>query len=83
MQSPGQMESLYKPAGVEARWQETWEAEGLYAAGAGATREEGYVICVPPPNVTGDLHMGHTLNYTIGDVQARFLAARGNPVTLI
>ena len=30
------MESLYKPEGVEARWQETWEAEGLYAAGAGA-----------------------------------------------
>ena len=34
------MESLYKPDGVESRWQELWEAEGLYAAGAGATRDE-------------------------------------------
>ena len=62
------MESLYKPDGVESRWQETWEAEGLYAAGAGATRDESYVICVPPPNVTGDLHLGHALNGSIQDV---------------
>ena len=55
------MEPLYDPSAVERRWQETWEAEGLYAAGAGRRRDETYVICVPPPNVTGELHMGHAL----------------------
>ncbi|WP_411277301.1 valine--tRNA ligase [Gaiella sp.] len=71
------MEPLYKPDGVEARWQETWEAEGLYAAGVGATRDESYVICVPPPNVTGDLHLGHALNGSIQDVLVRWHRMRG------
>jgi valyl-tRNA synthetase len=71
------MESLYKPAGVESRWQELWEAEGLYAAGVGATRDESYVICVPPPNVTGDLHLGHALNGSIQDVLIRWHRMQG------
>ena len=71
------MESLYKPEGVESRWQELWEAEGLYAAGAGASRAESYVICVPPPNVTGDLHLGHALNGAIQDVLVRWHRMRG------
>ena len=71
------MDPLYKPEGVEARWQETWEAEGLYAAGAGARRDETYVICVPPPNVTGELHMGHALNGSIQDVLVRWHRMRG------
>jgi valyl-tRNA synthetase len=71
------MDPLYKPEGVEARWQETWEAEGLYAAGAGARREDSYAICVPPPNVTGDLHMGHALNGTLQDVLVRWHRMRG------
>jgi len=71
------MDSLYTPAGVEKRWQETWEAEGLYAAGAGARRDETYVICVPPPNVTGELHMGHALNGSIQDALVRWHRMRG------
>jgi valyl-tRNA synthetase len=71
------MESLYEPSGVERRWQETWEAEGLYAAGAGRRRDETFVICVPPPNVTGDLHMGHALNGAIQDVLVRWHRMRG------
>ena len=47
---------------------ETWEAEGLYRAGAGKRRDETFVICVPPPNVTGALHMGHALNGSLQDV---------------
>jgi valyl-tRNA synthetase len=66
-----EMQPLYDPSGVELRWQETWEAEGLYAAGAGRRRDEAYVICVPPPNVTGELHMGHALNGAIQDVLVR------------
>ena len=71
------MDSLYDPAGVERRWQEAWEAEGLYAAGAGRRRPESFVICVPPPNVTGELHMGHALNGSIQDVLVRWHRMRG------
>ncbi|MBA3377116.1 MAG: valine--tRNA ligase [Actinobacteria bacterium] len=72
------MDPLYTPEGVEARWQDTWEAEGLYAAGAGARREETtFVICVPPPNVTGDLHMGHALNGSLQDILVRWHRMRG------
>src|SRR4026209_2116735 len=71
------MESRYDPTGAEGRLQEAWEAEGLYAAGAGARRDETYVICVPPPNVTGDLHMGHALNGSIQDVLIRWHRMRG------
>ena len=71
------MEPLYKPEGVEARWQRTWEDEGLYRAGAGKRRDETFVICVPPPNVTGELHMGHALNGSIQDVLIRWHRMRG------
>ena len=71
------METVYDPAAVEQRWQETWESEGLYAAGAGARGDESYVICVPPPNVTGELHMGHALNGSLQDVLVRWHRMRG------
>jgi valyl-tRNA synthetase len=71
------MDPRYDPSGVERRWQETWESEGLYAAGAGARSDETFVICVPPPNVTGELHMGHALNGTIQDTLVRWHRMRG------
>ncbi len=71
------MEPLYRPEGVEERWQQTWEAEGLYRAGAGARGDETFVICVPPPNVTGALHMGHALNGSLQDVLIRWHRMRG------
>ncbi len=70
------MEPLYKPEGVEARWQKTWEEEGLYHAEPDPSRES-YVICVPPPNVTGALHMGHALNGSIQDALIRWHRMRG------
>jgi valyl-tRNA synthetase len=72
------METLYRPKGVEERWQKTWEDEGLYAAGAGARRDDTFVICVPPPNVTGELHMGHALNGTLQDVLIRWHRMQGH-----
>jgi valyl-tRNA synthetase len=69
--------SRYDPHGVERHWQETWEAEGLYKAGAGARRPETFVICVPPPNVTGELHMGHALNGSMQDALIRWHRMRG------
>ena len=71
------MEPLYKPEGVEERWQRTWEEEGLYRAGAGKRRDETFVICVPPPNVTGALHMGHALNGSIQDLLIRWHRMQG------
>jgi valyl-tRNA synthetase len=71
------MEPLYRPEGVEERWQETWEEEGLYRAGAGKRRDETFVIAVPPPNVTGALHMGHALNGSLQDVLIRWHRMQG------
>src|SRR6266446_6006845 len=71
------MDPRYDPHGVEERWQQTWEAEGLYRAGAGARRDDSYVICVPPPNVTGELHMGHALNGSMQDCLIRWHRMRG------
>jgi valyl-tRNA synthetase len=71
------MEPLYNPHGVEERWQRAWEEEGLYRAGAGKRGAGTFVICVPPPNVTGALHMGHALNGSIQDVLIRWHRMRG------
>jgi valyl-tRNA synthetase len=65
------MDPLYKPQGVEERWQETWEAEGLYNAEADDPRET-FVIALPPPNVTDRLHMGHALNASCQDALIRW-----------
>ena len=70
------MDPLYKPAGVEERWQRVWEEEGLYGADA-FDDSPTYVIAVPPPNVTGRLHMGHALNGTLQDVLVRWHRMRG------
>jgi valyl-tRNA synthetase len=71
-----EMEPLYRPQGVEERWQRAWEEEGLYRADASSTKPS-YVIAVPPPNVTGALHMGHALNGTIQDALTRWHRMRG------
>ena len=60
------METLYKPEGVEERWEQIWEQEGLYNADPDPTRAS-FVIAHPPPNVTGDLHMGHALQLSLAD----------------
>jgi len=70
------VEPLYKPEGVEERWQRAWEEEGHYAADPDPARRP-YVIALPPPNVTGELHMGHALNGTLQDVLIRWHRMRG------
>jgi valyl-tRNA synthetase len=70
------MEPLYQPQGIEERWQRTWEEEGLYNAEADDPRTP-YVICLPPPNVTDRLHMGHALNASAQDVLIRWHRMRG------
>ncbi len=70
------MEPRYSPQGVEERWQQTWEAEGLYHADADDSRPT-YVDAHPPPNVTGDLHMGHAMGLTLADALIRWKRMQG------
>jgi valyl-tRNA synthetase len=70
------MEPFYKPEGVEERWQRTWEDEGLYNAEPDLSRES-YVYAFPPPNVTGELHMGHALQVSLGDLLMRMKRMQG------
>jgi valyl-tRNA synthetase len=70
------MEPRYNPHGVEERWQKTWEEEGLYGADPDPAREP-FVDAHPPPNVTGELHMGHALQLALGDTIVRMRRMQG------
>ena len=70
------MESLYSPEGVEERWQRTWEEEGLYEADPDPSRRS-FAIAHPPPNVTGDLHLGHALQLSLADTIVRTRRMQG------
>lgn len=69
------MESRYAPQPVEARWRTVWETHHLYHSEPDS--RPAYTIVMPPPNVTGVLHMGHVLNNTLQDILARFYRMRG------
>ena len=73
------MEPLYRPEGVEERWQRTWEEEGLYSAEPDPSRES-FVIAHPPPNVTGELHTGHALQLALEDALVRWQRMQGKNV---
>jgi valyl-tRNA synthetase len=70
------MDTRYNPEGVEERWHRTWEDEGHYRADPEAPGDS-FSIALPPPNVTGSLHMGHALNASIQDVLIRWHRMRG------
>ncbi|MGN6430568.1 MAG: valine--tRNA ligase [Gaiellaceae bacterium] len=70
------MDTLYDPRGVEERWQHTWESEGLYNAEADDPRPS-FAIAHPPPNVTGDLHLGHALQLSLADAIVRTRRMQG------
>ena len=67
---PTQLPPQYAPGEVEARRYDEWVAKGLFAADAGAPAP-AYSIVIPPPNVTGSLHMGHALDHTFMDALIR------------
>lgn len=73
----------YEPAEVEKRWLEAWTSRRTFtpdAAKAAAQPGNNYSIVIPPPNVTGALHMGHALNITLQDILCRFMRQRGRTV---
>ncbi|TAJ33324.1 valine--tRNA ligase [Bosea sp. (in: a-proteobacteria)] len=75
------MDKTFEPAAVEARISKAWEEAQAFKAGRGAEPgAEPYCIVIPPPNVTGSLHMGHALNNTLQDVLCRFERMRGKDV---
>jgi valyl-tRNA synthetase len=66
----------FEPADIEARWYPTWETRGYFNAG-NAPDAPSFSIQLPPPNVTGTLHMGHAFNQTIMDALTRYYRMRG------
>ncbi len=66
----------FEPAAIEARWAPLWEASGLYSPTLDAAKPS-FCIQLPPPNVTGTLHMGHAFNQTIMDSLTRYHRMRG------
>ena len=77
------LEKTFRPQDVEERLYKTWESSGAFKAGDPKRVEAGaapYTIVIPPPNVTGSLHMGHALNNTLQDILVRFERMRGKDV---
>ena len=62
------LEKTFDAAQAENRLYEAWETSGSFTAGANASRPETFCIMIPPPNVTGALHVGHAFNNTLQDV---------------
>ena len=75
------IDKTYQPSEVEGRIYRTWEQAGAFRAGQpGRAGAKPYSIVIPPPNVTGSLHMGHALNNTLQDILCRFERMRGKDV---
>ena len=68
--------TTYSPTDVEAKWYQRWQEQGFFKAKANP-KKQPYTVVIPPPNVTGVLHMGHMLNNTIQDVLVRRARMQG------
>jgi valyl-tRNA synthetase len=73
-----QLAKSFEPADIERRWYPEWEAKGYFAAGLDANKTDAFCILLPPPNVTGTLHMGHGFNQAIMDALTRYHRMRGD-----
>ena len=71
------LDKTFDAGAAEAKWRVVWEEEGAFKAGANASRDETFCIMIPPPNVTGVLHMGHAFNNTLQDILTRWHRMRG------
>src|SRR5688572_5094262 len=70
-----ELSKTYDPTSVESRWYEVWDKAGYFKP---AAKGESFVIVIPPPNVTGSLHMGHALNQTLQDILIRYRKMQGD-----
>ncbi|MDP8219274.1 MAG: class I tRNA ligase family protein, partial [Candidatus Theseobacter exili] len=76
------MEKNYEPHSIEDKWYEKWLEEKTFHSDS-SKGGEPYCIMIPPPNVTGILHMGHALNNTIQDIMARWRRMQGRNVVWV
>ncbi len=72
------LDTVYRPGEVEARWSQMWLDRGLFRADADSRAAGSYCIVIPPPNITGSLHVGHALNNTLQDILIRWHRMRGD-----
>jgi valyl-tRNA synthetase len=71
-----ELAKVYEPGSVEEKWYGTWERNGYFHAEA-SSKKPSYSIVIPPPNITGVLHMGHALNNTLQDILCRWKRMQG------
>ncbi|WP_142809028.1 valine--tRNA ligase [Tepidiphilus olei] len=76
------LDKSFEPKAIESRWYPWWEEHGYFRAGFDPGRNNAYCILMPPPNVTGTLHMGHGFNQTIMDMLVRWRRMSGDNVLL-
>ena len=76
------MPKAFDPQAVEAGWYARWEADGLFTADPSSDRRK-FAMCFPPPNITGELHMGHALQTAIYDLLARYRRMTGYEVLFL
>ncbi len=75
------LDKTYDSAAIEPDIARKWDEADAFRAGAGAKPgADSFCIVIPPPNVTGSLHMGHALNNTLQDIMVRFERMRGKDV---
>ena len=77
--STPQLDKTYEPKAVEARWSQVWNQQGYFHASP-THPGQPYCIVIPPPNVTGSLHVGHALNHSIQDILIRWRRMQGRNV---
>ena len=68
----------FEPKDIESRWYPEWENSGYFKAGLDPNKSESFCILLPPPNVTGTLHMGHGFNQTLMDALTRYHRMKGD-----
>ena len=75
-----ELAKAFEPADIERRWYPEWEAQNYFAGGVDRSKaaDENFCILLPPPNVTGTLHMGHGFNQTLMDALTRYYRMRGH-----
>lgn len=81
------MAAAYNPAAVETAWYDWWEKEGMFKPAMGedgAPKPQGtFVVPIPPPNVTGSLHIGHALTVSIQDTLVRWSVTESAPAVAV
>lgn len=73
-----ELAKAFEPADIERRWYPEWESRNYFAAGVDGNQQDNFCILLPPPNVTGTLHMGHGFNQTLMDALTRYYRMKGH-----